>query len=234
MKSLKDKIAIITGGSQGIGLALLRLLLSKEVRVAVWSRSEPPLRDDRLFFFPTDVGDAEKVDKAWSQTKRWASAPIDYLVNNAGIGTYGPIEETTNHTWEQLFKTNMYGAFLCTRAVVPQMKEQQKGHIVQVGSVAGLRGTPYFSAYCATKFALRGFSESLMLELRESGIKVSYLAPGGTETSFFDQLKGFTPASHLMQADEVAQSILELLNSSPNYLPSCLEVRPLRPHSNTS
>ena len=228
LKNIQNKVAIVTGGSRGIGLALVQRLLEEGASVAVWSRSAPPIESDRLFFSPTDVGRAEDVTRSFRATKQWATS-IDFLINNAGIGTYGPVEEIDTETWAQLFRTNIEGAFLCTRALVPQMKAQRHGHIIQVGSIAGLHATPYLSAYCATKFALKGFSDALMMELRKYSIKVSYIAPGGTDTQFFDQLEGFVPSNRLMKPEEVAQSIVELLNSSANYLPACLELRPLQP-----
>ena len=228
LKNIEDKVAVVTGGSRGIGLSLVRRLLDEGAYVAVWSRSAPPLKSDRLVFCPTDVGREEEVERSLNITKKWRGR-IDFLVNNAGIGVYGAVESISAGDWARLFRTNVEGAFLCTKAVVPEMKKQKRGHVVQVGSVAGLRATPYLSAYCATKFALKGFSESLMMELRGYGIKVSYLAPGGTDTQFFDQLEGFEPSTGLMSPEEVAESVVELLNTSPNYLPATLELRPLQP-----
>ena len=229
MSQLKDKVAVITGASQGIGLSLAKQLLKEGCYVAVWGRNKPSLLSERLHFVKTDVGNEDEVKVAWQSTTQWAPTSVRFLINNAGIGTYGEIEGTNSKVWEKLFRTNIYGAFFCTRTLVTHMKKNGGGHIVQVGSVAGLRGVPNMSVYCATKFALRGFSESLMLELRDYDIKVSYLAPGGVETGFFDTLQGFKPGTNLMQPKDVAQTIVEILRSSPNYLPSCVEVRPLRP-----
>ena len=229
MLQLKDKVAVITGASQGIGLCLAEQLLAEGCYVAVWGRSRPSLSSEQLYFIPTDVGKESDVTAAWQATAKWAPSAVRFLINNAGIGTYGPVESCDSETWDRLFRTNIYAAFFCTRALIPHMKANGGGHIVQVGSVAGLRGVSNMSAYCATKFALRGFSESLMTELRDHEIKVSYLAPGGVETRFFDALQGFQPGTNLMQPEDVASTVVEILRSSPNYLPACIEVRPLRP-----
>ena len=161
MSRLQDKVAIVTGASQGIGACLAEQLLAAGCYVAVWGRREPALCSDRLHFVATDVGEVQQVSAAWAATSRWAPGELCFLVNNAGIGTYGAVEDTDPGTWQQLFRTNMYGAFLCTRAVVPYMKANGGGHIVQVGSVAGLRGVSNMSAYCATKFALRALPSHL-------------------------------------------------------------------------
>lgn len=229
MSELAGRVAIVTGASRGIGYALTAQLLGAGCRVAAWSRTQPKGLPNGLLCVPTDIAKPAEVKAAWQKTQHWAPQGIDFLINNAGIGTYGPVEKIDPKDWTQLFHTNMYGAFLCTRMLVPHMKERGKGHIIQVGSVAGLRATAYLSAYCATKFALRGFSEALMLELREHNIKVSYLAPGGVDTTFFETMKGFRPSPNLMQAEEVAATIIHMLQSSANYLPACVEVRPLRP-----
>ena len=228
MEKQTTKVVIITGASRGIGWALAEQLLEAQHYVIAWSRQPPPRTHPQLLHIVTDITQENSVTAAYEQSLA-CQGKIDCLVNNAGIGICNKLEDVEAQDWKKVFDVNVYGTFLCTKAVIPHMKKRRTGHIVQVGSVAGLRATPKFSAYCATKFALRGFSESLLLELRQYNVKVTYFAPGGVQTHFFDNLKDFTPANNLMHSKDVAQTICEMINTSSNYLPVCVEVRPLRP-----
>ena len=228
MKKHISKVVVVTGASRGIGWALTEQLLETKNYVIAWSRQSPPRTHTNLLHIPTDITQEDSVLSAYEHSLSY-QGKIDCLVNNAGTGICETFEDIKAQDWKKVFDVNVYGAFLCAKVVIPHMKKRKTGHIIQVGSVAGLRGTPRFSAYCATKFALRGMSESLLLELRKYGIKVTYFAPGGVQTDFFENLKNFTPANNLMQSKDVAQTIVEILNTRSNYLPVCVEVRPLRP-----
>ncbi|GIV60532.1 MAG: hypothetical protein KatS3mg043_1621 [Rhodothermaceae bacterium] len=155
------------------------------------------------------------------------------LINNAGLGKFGPVDRLSVEDWDVQVATNLRGVFLCTRAAVPVMKQQNAetgfgGHIVNIASIAGLIGNPNISAYNATKFGLRGFSEALMKELRDDGIKVSCVYPGSIATEFF-QTSGSNPAPNAMTAEDVGRTVMHLLETPDNYLISEVVMRPLRP-----
>jgi short-subunit dehydrogenase len=145
----------------------------------------------------------------------------------------GPVDELSLEDWDVQMNTNLRGVFLCTRAAVPQMKKQNAasgfgGHIINIASVAGLIGNPNLSAYNATKFGVRGFSEAIMQELRQHGIKVSCVYPGSVATEFFE-VSGMRGADRPVTPEQVAQTILHILETDDNYLISEVVIRPLRP-----
>ena len=150
-------------------------------------------------------------------------------MNNAGIGYTGLIEEMSVEQWKNMFDINVNGVFYCTRLVVKQMKELGQGHIVNIGSIAGRDGSPTFSGYCGTKFALRGISQALYKEVRDYGVKVSLIAPGSVQTNFFDNIEEISVNENMMRPEDVASSIVSILETSENYHPVELEVRPLMP-----
>src|SRR5690349_6096163 len=131
---------------------------------------------------------------------------IDILVNNAGLGHFGPVDELPVEQFDEMIAVNLRGPFLCTRAVVPTMKKQGRGAIVNVASVAGLVGNPNLSGYNASKFGLMGFSEATMLELRHAGIKVSVICPGSVATEF-----GHGPnVAGMLAAHDVAEATMAI------------------------
>ena len=232
--SLAHKYALLTGASKGLGLAIAQALLKEDTRVINWSRSRPAWNHDAFTHISCDCGKAEAVQKAWEKTQSFLlekqQKSVDIFIYNTGILYHGPLKDLKITEWERLMSVNLHGVFYSLRYVIEAMQKQRKGHIVLIGSVAGLRGITQFSAYCASKFALRGLAEALMLELREYRIKVSYLAPGGIHTDIFRNLKSYTPNQNLMQPSWVADSVVHILKSPDNYLPASLEVRPLWPH----
>ena len=146
-------------------------------------------------------------------------------MNNAGLGWFGPVDELPVEKFDEMVAVNLRGPYLFTREVVPAMKRQGKGTIVNVASVAGLVGNPNLSGYNATKFGLMGFSESTMLELRQAGIKVSVICPGSTATDFGSG----NDAPGMLSADDVASAVMAILTAAPNALLSQIHLRPLRP-----
>ena len=158
---------------------------------------------------------------------------IDILINNAGLGRFAPIDVQSKEDWTVQMETNLTGVYLCTRAAVPLMKAQNQqagfgGHIVNIASVAGLVGNANLSAYNATKFGLRGFSEATMKELRGDGIKVTCICPGSVATEF-GRVAGSSGAPNPMQPKDIASTVIHVLQSPDNYLISEVVMRPLRP-----
>ena len=235
---LKDKIVVVTGASAGLGLAFARILVDKRAQVFGLSRRREILeaiRDElgeRFHPLPCDVTDEVQVKMAFEAIEREAGRH-DVLINNAGLGKFGPVDGFPSEHWTVQMETNLSGVFRCTREAVPMMKRQNAkngfgGHIVNIASIAGLIGNPNLSAYNATKFGLRGFSEALMKELRDDGIKVSCICPGSVDTQFAG-IAGSRGSANPMQADDIAATVVHVLEGPDNYLISEVIMRPLRP-----
>jgi 3-oxoacyl-[acyl-carrier protein] reductase len=186
---IEGAVAIVTGASRGIGRATAAALHARGAAVGLLARS----RDDldalarelgpRVAVAVADIGNRGEVDAAVRQLTD-ALGPADILVNNAGIGAYASMLEETPDTYERLMRINYLGTVYATRAVLDSMAERQRGHIVNVASVAGKLGAPFEAAYSASKFAVVGMSESLAAEVRPLGIAVSLVNPGPVMTSF--------------------------------------------------
>ena len=227
---LNGKVAIVTGVSKGIGLATARLLLQRGAIVAGWGRQQPAeLQHERFSFFACDVRDEVQVQEALTNTRRELGPDVHVLVNNAGLGVSGPVDGFSSQDWHRMFDTNVHGLFYCTKAVLPLMKKQQLGHIVNISSIAGTNGVENMAGYCATKYAVRGFSHSIFKEVRNDGIKVTCLYPGSTQTNFFDDIPGTTANEHMMQPEDIAGCIVYALETPLNFHIVDVEMRPLQP-----
>ncbi|ALJ00955.1 SDR family oxidoreductase [Rufibacter tibetensis] len=227
---LEGKVVVITGASSGIGLAAAKQLLEQGATVVSWSRSRPKISHKDFYFFECDVRHEHSVLTAYEQTVERLRQNISVLINNAGLGIQGAIDTMSPRDWHKMMDTNVNGIFYCTRLVLPQMKKQLEGHIINISSIAGLNGIENMSGYCATKFAVRGISHSLFKEVRPHGIKVTCIYPGSTATSFFDGFEGTgTAPENMMQPEDIASTILHVLQSPPNYHHVDIEVRPLMP-----
>jgi len=235
---LTDKVAVVTGASSGLGRHFAAALIDRGAHVFGLARSTDKLTTihdelgDRFHPVTCDVRDEAQVEAAF-QTVVDEGGRIDVLINNAGLGQFGPVDALPLDDWDVQQDTNVRGVFLCTRAAVPTMKQQNAesgfgGHIVNIASIAGLLGNPNISAYNASKFAVRGFSEAIMKELREDGIKVSCVYPGSIETNFFD-VADTSMTDNPMQPEDVAETVLHLIETPNNYLISEVVMRPLRP-----
>lgn len=235
---ISGAVAIVTGASKGIGRTIAEEMIDAGATVYGLARSTDKLSElhDRYgeSFQPIecDVRDRSQVDDAVG-TARTESGRIDVLVNNAGLGRFNEVEELADEEWDVQIDTNLTGTYNCTKAVVPAMKEQNAadgfgGHIVNIVSIAGLIGNPGLSGYNASKFGVTGFSEAIMKELRDDGIKVTAIYPGSTESNFSDDA-GRSGSSNPMKAASVAQTVLHVINAPDNYLISDVVMRPLRP-----
>lgn len=226
---LNNKLAIVTGASKGIGKATVELLLASGCKVAGWSRSPLKIDNPNFHFFSVDVSDEASVNKGYEHTLAHFGDDVEILINNAGVGFYGSIMEVTSEEWQTTFKTNVDSILYCSRLVIPKMQELDNGHIVNIASIAGSTGIQGMAAYCGSKFAVRGISQAMYKELRNDGIKVTCINPGSVQTNFFDNIQGFPASQNMMQAEDIADSIIHVLNSSANYHPVELEIRPLKP-----
>jgi len=179
-----DRVTLVTGASSGIGEAAARALVGAGFTVYGTSRRATPgeKRGDVLFL-PLDVTDDESVADAVREVLD-RSGRLDVLVNNAGLGVVGAAEETSVEQARALFETNLFGSMRMTRAVLPHMRQQRSGRIINVSSIVGLIPVPYMALYAASKHALEGYSESVDHEVREYGVRVLLVEPGFTKTSF--------------------------------------------------
>jgi uncharacterized protein len=198
-----DRVVIVTGASSGFGLAAARALHGEGAQVVMTARNrerlEPAaaeLRKDggaEVLSVICDVSNRRDVDKLITEAVNRLQR-IDILINNAGSGLIAPFESIQMEDAVALFETNFFGAFNCTQAVLPIMKNQRSGHIVNMASVAGLRGIPNSSMYCASKAALIAFSDALRLEVRPHGIFVTTICPSRTnDTPFVERAKKYGP-----------------------------------------
>jgi NAD(P)-dependent dehydrogenase (short-subunit alcohol dehydrogenase family) len=236
--NLTDAVALVTGASSGLGRHIATALVERGATVYGLARSTDTLnaiQDDlgRAFRPVTcDVRDEDAVQSAFDAV-RDNQGRLDVLVNNAGLGQFGPVDELSTEAWDVQMDTNLRGVFLCTREAVPMMRAQNEatgfgGHIVNIASIAGLIGNPNIGAYNATKFGLRGFSASLMKEVRDDGIRVTCLYPGSIETSFFD-VAGVDMTDHPLKPGDVADTVMHVVEAPENHLISEVVLRPLRP-----
>jgi short-subunit dehydrogenase len=227
MDYLSGKTAIVTGVSKGLGMAFCEALTAKGVKTAGWGKTPTTFEHPLFKYFPCNFNSAESVEDTWIKTKEYLGEHAAFLINNAGFGHFNPVENMSPELWEAQVQINLNAPFYCTRVVVPGMKAAGFGHIVNLSSVAGKTGSSWGSAYSATKFGLAGFSESLMQELREFGIKVSVIYPGSTATHFFDEVPGISVHENMLRPQDIADALLSVLNTSPNNLISELVIRPL-------
>ncbi|HET7337477.1 MAG TPA: SDR family oxidoreductase [Candidatus Nitrosotalea sp.] len=187
------KVVVITGASSGIGEQSAEEFAKLHANVILVSRNEVQLQkiaarlskyQIKTFVYACDVSDKNQVDKMGKIVIE-KFGTVDVLVNNAGFGIYNTVEKTTIDELESQMSTNFLGMMYCTKAFLPQLLKQRSGHIVNVASVAGSIGIPGMAAYCASKFAMLGFSESLFHELKGTGVGVTVVSPIMVRTNFF-------------------------------------------------
>jgi 3-oxoacyl-[acyl-carrier protein] reductase len=237
MSNLENKIAIVTGGTKGIGKAIAQALLTEKAKVAVCARHEGEVKNfvDQLSRQSTgkikgiacDVGNYEQVQRLAEFTVEQFGG-IDILVNNAGLGHFASVADTSPEQWRQVIQTNLTGPYNCCHAAIPHMRKRGGGYIINISSLAGKNAFPGGSAYNASKFGLNGFSEAIMQDLRYDNIRVSYVMPGSVNTRFGGQGEA-AENSWKLAPEDVAQVVMDLLHQDPRCLPSCVEVRPSKP-----
>ena len=229
--NLQSRHAVVTGGGQGIGAAIARLLVAQGANVTVLGRKLETVQalaaeqPDRLHAVSADVADAEQVQAAFAEARQ-RFGPITILINNAGQASSAPFIKTDLALWNQMLAVNLTGTMLCTQAAVPDMLAAQWGRVVNIASTAGLSGYAYVAAYCAAKHGVVGLTRALALEFAKKGVTVNAVCPGYTETDIVrnsianvmaktgrteEQVRAeFTagnPQGRLVQADEVADTV---------------------------
>jgi 3-oxoacyl-[acyl-carrier protein] reductase len=233
MSDNQPGIAIVTGGSRGIGRGVVEALLAGGWRVHFCSRSPASvdealgaLRSDRVQGRAVDVGRQEEVD-AFVQDVLDRETRIDCLVNNAGLAHFGPVDELTGDQWREVLRTNLDGCFYFLHAVAPAMKRQGSGWIFNIASLAGKNPFAGGAAYNASKFGLIGLSEAALLDLRPHGVRVAAILPGSVDTGF--GRRSGPDRSWMLRPEDIASMVLHLLSYPPHALPSQVEMRPSRP-----
>lgn len=224
--------ALITGASRGIGRAIA-LRLAPRWNIMAMARTGPEL--ETLAQEITNKGgtcEASVIDVTDGRAVRSAldGRDIDVAVNNAGVGVMKPFVDLKPEEWQLMMDVNLNAVYHVTQAVLPGMIRRGRGHVVIIGSIAGKAGFAGGAAYAATKFAVNGFAESLMLEVRDAGVKVSVVMPGSVATSF--SRTGRNQSWKLM-AEDVAESVEFLLDTPQRMLVDRIEMRPLNPPRKT-
>ena len=232
--NLNSKVAIVTGASSGIGAEFSKMLVEAGATVYGLARNPEKLNIVKKklgnSFIPVkmDITDAMGIEEWVKETFKKTSP--DILVNNAGLGFFADVEDLSMEQWHSMMNVNLNGVFYLTRVIVPMMKKKpQVCHIVNIASVAGLMGNPQLTAYNATKFGLRGFSDALFKELRFHGIKVSCFFPGSISTNFFDSIDAVELHENMMQPADVANTLKHVLETPDNFLINEITMRPLNP-----
>ncbi len=227
-------VAIVTGGSKGIGFAIATALVSKGLQVVITARKDDELRKAVDALGGSNVhavrGDVRKHPDAERMVRESVQrfGGLDVLVNNAGIGKFANVSDMSIEEWQDVIDTNLSGAFYCSRAAIPEMKRRGGGYIVNISSLAGKNPFAGGGAYCASKSALNAFSEALMQEVRHDNIRVSYVMPGSVSTGFGDRGPG-GEADWKIRPEEVAEVVVDLITLNPRSLASRVELRPSRP-----
>ena len=236
MNTLQEKTALITGGSKGIGYGIAECMLAEGMNVAITSRSQE-LTDaavarlvqagpGKIIGITADVRDFEAQKKAVASTLD-AFGSLDVLIANAGLGHFAPVTSLTPEQWNETIDTNLTGVFYSLKAALDALI-QSKGYFISIASLAGTNFFAAGSAYNASKFGLVGFTQAVMLDLREQGVKCSTIMPGSVATHFNNHTPNPADAWKI-QPEDIGQMVTDLLKMNPRTLPSKIEVRPSKP-----
>ncbi len=232
-KPLADKIALVTGGTRGIGKAIARKLAALGANVSICGRDEDTLqrtakeiesRGVRVHAQKADVSQNGDVTALVQATEK-ALGPISILVNNAGIGMFGPVYEKTEEDFDRVMNTNLKGVFLMARAVAPGMIARKSGDIINISSLAGKNTFANGSLYCASKWGLQGLTGCMAEDLRGLGIRVCAICPGSVATEFSG--RGPKDASKVLTAEDVAHAVAMVLTQGSQSFISEVDLRPV-------
>lgn len=235
--NINGKSVVVTGSTKGIGRAIAEALLREGANVCLSARTEADVEktvselsdvgEGRVTGMVCNVRDYTEV-KALIEHTVAEFGGLDVLVNNAGIGIFKRVEELSPEEFRAVLETNLFSVFYCCHEAIPQMKQRGGGYIINISSLAGTNAHPEMSAYNASKFGLNGFSEAMMQEVRQDGIKVSYIMPGSVNT-YFNNDEPSPDKEWQLQSEDIAQVVLDLLHSHERSLPSRVEIRPSKP-----
>jgi 3-oxoacyl-[acyl-carrier protein] reductase len=229
---LKGKVALVTGASRGIGLAIARRLGRLGAKVSLSARDSKRLEQaaselnsegTSTFAVPADVSWASDVSTLVEKTER-SFGPIEILVNNAGIGYFRPFHQADEATWDRVLDTNLKAVFLASKAVAPGMIERRGGHIINIASLAGKNAFAGGGIYCASKWGLLGLTECMAEDLRPYGIRVSAICPGSVATDFSPHVGKDT--AKMLQPEDIADVVEMIVTQAPQSFVSEVLLRP--------
>jgi 3-oxoacyl-[acyl-carrier protein] reductase len=236
---LADKVAVVTGGTRGIGYNIAEALLAEGAKVFVCGRNPESLKS-ALSSLGTK-GNKERVDGMTADVRRYDDCRklihgaakrfggLDILVNNAGVGYFSPVDKLSIEEWDTTIQTNLSGVFYCCHEAIPLMRKRGGGYIFNISSLAGVNPFAGGSAYNASKFGLNGFSEALMQDIRYDGIRVSYIMPGSVDTDFAAAPGSKSRATWKLTGEDIAKAVIDLYKFPKAALASRIEMRPSQP-----
>ena len=230
------RVALVTGGTRGIGAAIARKLASEGFTVFVSGRTVESARTASERFAGEGLtirgiaADARREDdqKRLVESVAREAGRLDVLVNNAGIGAFGPVDEISPERFREVVETNLFGPFYATRYAAPLLKKSGAGFIVNIASLAGVNAFPGGAAYNASKFGLLGFSDASMLDLRHQGVRVAAILPGSVATDWAHS-HGNQDASWMLHPEDVAEAVADLVRLPDRVIASRIDLRPSRP-----
>jgi 3-oxoacyl-[acyl-carrier protein] reductase len=237
---LFNKITVITGAGKGIGKATAELFLHEGAKVVLTSRNLAELeqiksdnenKKDNITIIAGDISQEDTISKVIDETIG-KYGKIDILVNNAGFGIFDNMVDSKLEDFDTVFNTNVRALYIITKGFLPHMIKEQSGTIINIASVAGKQGFATGSIYCASKHAVMGLSRALMLEVRQYNIRVAVICPGSVATDFFRTESQTTLGSNketVLQAEEIAETILLTASLPENAMISEIEIRPTNP-----
>lgn len=236
METQLDKVVLITGGSKGIGYGIAESLIRQSCKVAITSRSGDAaekaakslnaISNGSAIGIQADVRSlADQQNAVDTVVAKWNR--LDVMIANAGVGHFGSIESLTVEQWHETIDTNLTGVFYSIKASLEVLKKS-RGYIITIASLAGTNFFAGASAYNASKFGLVGFSQAVMLDIRNYGIKVTTIMPGSVATNFNNHEPSDADAWKI-QPEDIGQIVVDLLKMNPRTLPSKIEVRPSTP-----
>ena len=237
MPASPGRVALVTGGSRGIGFAIARALLEGGGKVGITASSDDTLRAaaaelgavagaDAVLPLRADVRRQEEVNSAVDAVvSRFGG--LDVLVNNAGVGIFRSVTDMTAEEWHRVMETNLTGVFYCCQAALPHLRSRGAGWIINISSLASTSPFAEAAAYCASKAGLNAFTDALMQEVRQDGIRVATVLPGSVRTGFSGRSPGADQWK--LAPEDVAQAVIDLMTFPARSLPSRIEVRPSQP-----
>jgi 3-oxoacyl-[acyl-carrier protein] reductase len=235
---MKDKVAVVTGGSRGIGFCVAQALLAEGAKVFICGRDQKSLDaalEKLRSAVPANVDGSAADVRNYEDCRKLVRVAaerfggLDILVNNAGVGIFKPVDQLSVEEWNTTLQTNLSGVFYCCREAIPLMRKRGGGYIFNISSLAGANAMASGSAYNASKFGLNGFSEAMMQDVRYDGIRVSYLMPGSVNTDFAAAPGTKPRESWKLSGEDVAKAVVDLYKFPLTALASRIEMRPSQP-----